>query len=53
MKRKAIKITESTLFVYKKEKNQAARSESDPTTTTVTMCVTGKSGIFSNHRSFK
>jgi hypothetical protein len=41
MKHKNLKITESTLFVYKKERSILARpTETEPTTTTITTLTT-------------
>jgi hypothetical protein len=51
MKRKALKITESTLFIYKKEKSNLGRFETEPTTTISTV-LTGTTGIFNSNRNF-
>lgn len=41
MKHKRFKITETTLFVYKSQKALKGKNETDPTTSMMTMTVTG------------
>jgi hypothetical protein len=46
MKRKAFKIQENTLFVYKKLNQQALESRGDTDTTTTITTTGGTTGIF-------
>ena len=49
MKRKALKITENTLFVYKQGNQNVNRSSTD--TTTMTTTTTNTTGIFNSERN--
>ena len=51
MKLKALKITDSTLFVYKQAKSASSASETDTTTTITTMKTT--TGMFNNQRNLR
>jgi hypothetical protein len=49
MKRKAVKITDSTLFVYKQNGQNLSKSETDTTTTITTTGHT--TGIFNSEKN--